>query len=608
MNSQKEKMRSRANRTSDKRQSKILAGLLISGIFLSGVAFVPAAQSEAAAPLSALAQMPVKEVAVFKDGHAFVVHEGQMPTDKEGNVLMDYLPTPVLGTFWPYSTDKDAKLTSVVASQKRVLVPRTSLTLKELIQGNPGADTQLSETKASGVSATQVTYDATIVGVPTRSSEELEATSPPNSGEKLPEVSDIVLVKTAMGTSALPISRIDTVTFKGPFQTKLAREEFRNLLNLHLDWNGQAAKEARVGLMYLQKGLRWIPNYKVSIDGRGNAHVNMQATLVNELTDMNDVTCNLVIGVPTFNFKDTTDPMSMQQTLAQLSSHFQQEGRISNNFSNAIMSQQAFRQDEEAAAPGPQGPEVTGSEKAEDLYVYTVKHVTLKKGQRMVLPVYETDIKYQDIYTLELPFSPPTEVLHNFNTHQKSQIEAMQTAPKFMHKIRFTNKSDYPLTTAPTLLFKDKTVLAQGMMTYTAPGATNDLSLTTAVNLKVKKTDKETSRVPNAVTWQGDQYGKIDLAGKISVTNYGTEPALLEVKRNVLGKVGTADHNGVAEMVNVFEDPSFSADGFYPTWWGWYSWPHWWSHFNGVGRITWKYNLPAKESVDLGYTWSYFWR
>ena len=29
-------------------------------------------------PENALANMPVKEVTVFKDGHAFVLHEGQM--------------------------------------------------------------------------------------------------------------------------------------------------------------------------------------------------------------------------------------------------------------------------------------------------------------------------------------------------------------------------------------------------------------------------------------------------------------------------------------------------------------------------------------------------
>ena len=30
-------------------------------------------------------------------------------------------------------------------------------------------------------------------------------------------------------------------------------------------------------------------------------------------------------------------------------------------------------------------------------------------------------------------------------------------------------------------------------------------------NIRVKKTDTETNRMPNAVRWQGDQYGRIDL-------------------------------------------------------------------------------------------------
>ena len=75
--------------------------------------------------------MPVKEVTVFKDGYAFVLHEGKMPTDAAGNVLMDYLPTPVIGTFWPYSADKNVKLTMVTAGRRTVSVERTALTLRE---------------------------------------------------------------------------------------------------------------------------------------------------------------------------------------------------------------------------------------------------------------------------------------------------------------------------------------------------------------------------------------------------------------------------------------------------------------------------------------------
>ena len=137
-------------------------------------------------------------------------------------------------------------------------------------------------------------------------------------------------------------------------------------------------------------------------------------------------------------------------------------------------------------------------------------------------------------------------------------------------------------------------------MTYTAIGADVDLPLTTAVDISVKKQDKETGRTPNAVQWQGSEYERVDLAGTITLTNYRTEPTEIEVTRNVLGNTGKADNGGTTMMVNVFEDDSYSSSVETPPWWGGYSWPPWWGHFNGVGRITWKLRLsPARARTYL---------
>lgn len=565
------------------------------------------ALAEKPQPLSALAQMPVKEVTVFKDGHAFVLHQGKMQTDSQGDVVMDYLPTPVLGTFWSYTAEKDAKLTSVVASQHRVLVPRTALHVQEFIRANPGAQVEVTELKNAGSNtASTVTYDAQIVGIPVRSSDELESTSPPNTGEQLPEFGDCVLLKTATGVATVPLANIQYITFKSNYESKLSSEEFRNLISLKLNWSKAPAKTAEVGMVYLQKGIRWIPEYKVNIDGAGNAHVSLQATLMNDLTDLKDVNCHLVVGVPTFSFKDQLDPISLQRTLVAVADRMQS---MNSRFSNAVMTQIVDYREEAASEPAAH-PTVGGAEKNEDLFVFTVKHVTLRKGQRMVIPVYETDLKYKDIYTLTMPFSPPPDIVQHFNQNQQGEVDKLLRAPKFMHKIRMVNKSEYPLTTAPALLMKNDKVIAQGMMTYTAVGAKTDLSLTTAVDLKVKKQDKEVLRAPNAVTWQGDQYGRVDLSGTVSATNYGSSPADLEVIRYVLGKTGKADHEGKSEMVNIFEDYDFLPEGgsLYPVWWNWYSWPSWWSRFNGIGKITWHQTLGSKETVDLNYSWSYFWR
>ena len=570
-------------------------------------ALLPFANAAPAAPLSALAQMPVKEITVFKDGHAFVLHQGPMPTDGAGNVLMDYLPTPVLGTFWPYSADKKVTLSAVTSSQRRVRAERTALTLPELLEANPGADIKLVDTFSTPA------YPAQIVGVPQRSADEIEAASPPASDAKLPQKGGVILLKTADGVSVLPLDRIQTVTFKGAYKPTLAEEEFRSLLTLKLDWQGHApAKTADVGMMYLQKGIRWIPSYKITIDGNGNAVVKLQATLINEMTDLTDVTTNLVIGVPTFAFQGQMDPIGFQQTMAQLSPYFNRDSDTAYGFSNAVMSQSAAP-NAYYRAPSEQinasaSPAVANASKNEDLYVFTVKHVTLKKGQRMVLPVAEYPLKYKDVYTLDLPFAPPPEIRQNYNTDQQSQLARLLATPKVMHKLRFVNQCEYPLTTAPALILRGNRVLAQGLMTYTAVNSTVDLDLTTAVDIKVKKTDKETARVPNVENWQGNSYGRVELAGQIRLTNFGTHPVDLEVTRQVLGKVGTADSGGVTEMLNTFENEDAVSADDYPAWWSWYGWPAWWSHFNGIGRIRWTLTLAPQKTTDLGYTWSYNWQ
>jgi hypothetical protein len=565
-------------------------------------------------PMKALAKMPVREITVFKDGHAFVLHSGKMPTEANGNVVMDYLPTPVVGTFWPYASEKGATLAGVTASQHKVLIDRTAVSLRELIEANIGAVVSVTEAAPdASINGKAIIYDATILSVPEQSGEELEATSPPNSGEKLPVKGNIVLMKTAMGDKVVNIDRILDITFKADHKPLLPTQEFRNVLTLKLDWaGGKPAKEAEVGMMYLQKGVRWIPEYKIVIDGKETATITLAATILNEMADLDDVTAHLVVGVPSFAFKDTIDPISLQRTMARLSQYFQPDAQTGNNYSNSMMTQVV---QSNPGAPGREdgqrqpdlGPELAGSGGNEDLFLFTVKHVSLKKGQRMVLPIAEYKVPYKDVYELTVPFAPPQELRGHLNEARAAEMARLLNAPKVMHKLRLTNKSAYPFTTAPALLIKNDRVLAQGMMTYTAIGADSDLEMTTAVDVQVTKTEKETKRTPNAATWQGNSYARTDLEGKLTLANYRHEAVTVKVTRFVLGAGDFADNGGKVEMVNQFEDFAASA-GVHPSWWGWYSWPAWWSHFNGVGRMTWDVKLEPGKSVELNYTWHNFWQ
>ena len=566
---------------------------------------------EKAAPSITFGKLPIKEITVFKDGHTFVAQEGEMPVDDHGNVVMDYLPTPVLGTFWPYLAETGAKLAAVTAGQRRVLIDRTSLNVRELLEANIGAEVTISE---GGTNR----YQATVLDLPKRSAEEFAATSPPNSPERLPEPGGLVMLQTEAGVKVLGLDRIQELTFKHKPKSTTANEEFRNLLTLRLDWGkSKPSGLAKVGLFYLQKGVRWIPNYKVEIDGHGKAVVKLQATLLNELADLDDVSVNLVIGVPTFAFKDSLDPIALQQNLAALSQYFQTDvsnrnSPLASQFSNAIMSQAVRASEYRPVTGAPEGaslgPEIGDSGKTEDLFVFNAQHVTLKRGERMVLPITEFTLEYKDVFTLELPFGPPPEVRANLNVEQQREFARLFNTPKVLHKLRLANRSQYPLTTAPALLIREGKVLAQGLMTYTPPGANVDLPMTTAVDIQVRKNDLETKRTPNALEENGTRYSRIDLGGKITLTSHRAQPTEIEVTRYVLGTADRTDHEGRAEKFNTFENGEYLGSTDWPSWWSWYNWPGWWSSFNGIGQITWNISLAPEKSVDLNYDWHYFWR
>jgi hypothetical protein len=382
--------------------------------------------------------------------------------------------------------------------------------------------------------------------------------------------------------------------------------------------------------MYLQRGIRWIPNYKVSIDGKGRAVVRLQATVINEMTDLNDVSANLVIGVPSFTFAGTPDPIGLQQTAAQLSQYFANPGAVGSNgnldnasfaFSNSIMTQSARMGEVRQRRPG--GPpvqpdaaqgdligDVESQGKNEDLFLFQVKHLSLKKGQRTVLPVAEWTVDYKDVYVLDVPIAPPPEVMRSFESAQQAEVARQLRAPRVEHRVRLTNSTEAPFTTAPALVVANDRVVAQGMMNYTAPGATFDLDLTAAVDVNVRKSDEETRRIPDAATWNREKFVRIEMAGKITLTNYSKQSLEIEVRRHVLGNVDSADHDGKKEMVNLLEDAAYAPTGRYdpyPSWYAGYAWPYWWRRFNGVGRLTWNVTLDEGKTVELGYTWHYFW-
>jgi hypothetical protein len=571
---------------------------------LTCVLFTVLPQNAQTAEAPVYEKLPVKEVTVFKDGHAYVLHEGTMKTDAHGSVLLDQLPAPIMGAFWAYSIDSRASLNSVIASRDDVEVRHTAITIEDMLKANVGKNLIVKETVRNE------TYHAMLIRIL-----EQEATpGQPQSASARPSPNEkLALLKTIEGIRVVPIPQIQSITFLDNPQDTVLRKELKSTMTLKLDWKGlPPASEAAVGMAYVQRGLRWVPAYRVEIDGRGIAVVKLQGTLINELADMEDVTVHLVIGVPTFAFKDTPDPISFQEAVAQLSGQFLSNSSTAYSFSNAIMSQSCGYLGERRAMPVPNdsqadpGPELKGAEQSEDLFVFTVNHVTLKKGQRMVLPIAEYTLGYEDVYAVNIAMAPPLEMRRNFNSQQQLELAKLLHKPNAMHKLRLHNTSKYPLTTAPATILKDGRLLAQGMMTYTAIGNKGDLELTTAVNIGVKKSDEQTNAIPNAVSWAGNSYSKIEMKGSIELTNFTNKPVQIQVYRNILGQMVEADSEGTVKQLGNGYD-GFVFDQGMPFWWNWCSWPWWWYHFNTLGLAEWTVDLEPGQTRTLIYKWHYFW-
>lgn len=560
-----------------------------------------------------LTTMPVKEVSVFKDGYAFLVHEGTLPTDAQGHVLLDNLPQPVLGTFWAYVPQPGASLAAVLSGVQPVTTERKAINLRELIIANPGAEVTVNECG--------VKYPAILMGIGPLTLGIPEPTAPFSGLTVLLSKENTVYLRTPDGVREVELSRIQDIEFKAKPKTTVPQVQERNIISLRLRWKDAPAKSAQVGMFYLQQGIRWIPEYQLVLDGKGKATMKLQAALVNELTDLDDVTMHLVVGVPNFRFKGQIDPIALQQTVAQLSVNFQ---RDKDNFSNAMMTQVSGHAGPGAptiapdmmppSAPAYAGPELGDSEKMQDLFTFTLNHVSLKKGQRMIVPIAEYTIPYEDIYTVNLQAMPPREALLHMDGNYQANIQQQSGVPTVKHILRLKNTSAYPITTAPVLVMQDGRPLAQSMTNYTAINGVLDLELTTAVDILVKQSEKELKRTQNAVQWQQPgttaviPLARIDLAGTISITNYRATPTRVEVTRRIAGNVTSADHDGVVTMLGALNGAGPDTPVVYPYWWGWYSWPSWWMRYNGLGQVTWNITVKPGDTVDLGYQWNYIWQ
>jgi hypothetical protein len=382
---------------------------------------------------------------------------------------------------------------------------------------------------------------------------------------------------------------------------------------LTLRFERPSRRPVKVALVSVERGVRWIPEYRIEhAEGARAARVRLQASVVNDILDLEDVRAHFVVGVPRFGLGATLAPTALAEVPRTLSSYFApavpQGGRaaVFDSMANSMMSQVAMPATGEGPARVDALPAAVAGDRAADLYVYHRERFTLAKGARAAVTLWEADLPAGEVYTWQIEPELPKGLLRHVDRPRRRELASRLAEPKVMRSLMLTNGLDAPLTTGAAALFRDGRILAQDILTYTSSGNSVDVPVTVAIDVNPAVQDEELRREPNAVTIDGTRYTRVTMRSRLRLTSFRNEAVRVSVTRSVFGSVtdpggGTATAQSQAEARERFGRHGSCG-------WRYGSLPHWWWSANPFSSVEWTVEVPAGKSKTVTMEWKYLCR
>jgi hypothetical protein len=501
-------------------------GLVALCLALGAVPLVAGEEAKAGNELTLVTQ----RVVVFKDGYALVVKEGAAVSDEKGVVFTREVPdAAVLGTFW------------AVPAEGRLLAMDAGV---ETVKRKEEKTSKVGATGYADLLAMNVGKQARIV---------LDDNSVVIAPVRAVLGGSLVVLKTETGDLTLPVARIRSLAMDGlAIETDVTKTEEKDaaVKTLAFRFEGGAAPR-KLTLLYFRPGIRWIPTYRIELppeEGFGDplARVALQAEILNEAEDFADAAVDLVVGVPNFRFKEVVSPFSLERTLrnALAEAAPQLMGQMMSNaqFSSRDGERRGEYVDPEAPAMPPEL--VAGG--SQDLFLYSVPALSLAKGHRAALPIFDARVPLRHVYTWEVAVGRSDVLLAPSG---KGAVSPLAITPEeIWHQVDLENRTGFPLTTGAAFLFSGGRPVAQELLTYTPVGGTVRVPLTVAVDVRGAYDAKELARKMDALNFDGYKYAEIEEEGLLTVRSYKAVPVALEARLSVAGRVTEAIDGGEVKI------------------------------------------------------------
>ncbi len=442
-----------------------------------------------------------QNVAVFKNGSAFFVNRMQVNASK-GYYLLEKVPAATFGTLWLTAENNTIKGTRSYIEE---VSKRIDVTDKEgMVKALVGKSVTLSLTNDK-------TYRGTIERI---------------DGE-------MIVFKTGGKWMTFTSGKIKMMELGQAPATQYVRKQKQRVLKIDF---AQARANQTFELMYLQKGISWVPNYSVNLLSDKKAEITLKANLMNDVEDLKNANINFVVGVPNFAYDYLQSPVASTQKVSDFISRLNSTGgRFSSrsNQRNDITIQSNMAVNTTPVLGG--GSQGLKGQSAEDLFFYNTSKITLKKGDRAFYQIFKSKVDYKHLY--EVSFGTNSTRRSGYS---KSYSGGSQMLGQVWHSIQLDNKTAYPWTTGTALITKKiegiAKPLSQDKLGYTPAGGKAKLRITVSPNINVKHDERELSREENKKRKDRYTYDLLTVEGKFDIKNYHNKDIKLNIKRSITGE------------------------------------------------------------------------
>jgi hypothetical protein len=409
----------------------------------------------------------------------------------------------------------------------------------------------------------------------------------------------VVIDETETGRLVMPVAQVQSIAGR-EVVTKIARQEevFRRSKRLSFDFGKEAAdKEVSLTLFYFTSGLRWIPTYRITGDLKEKADLALQGEVLNEVEDVSGAALDLVAGVPNFRFKETVSPLTLERQLRQVllavSPSYRARG---NDLLNSNYSQVAGDMDGgHAAVEGlpALSAELAGAAGEQDLFVYSIKGFSLKKGARGATPLWQANVPLRHVYTMDQPIvrSRAGGIMEMLPGPGEGASPLRIRRNSVWHQLELTNSSSVPWTTGAALTMREHLPVGQDLITYTPSGGRAMVPLTIAVDLLGSVEEEEIARKPGAVRFNQTDYALVRKRGTVTLNSFRKEKSLMRVSLSMGGKAELASDAGKIKL-NDWSPADWHGSSY--------------REVNNHSDVSWELTLEPGEKRRLTYEVSFY--